>query len=69
MMQRNIVNDTKVTQVASYVVEKCQYHHGESSLYECIINMACNYVTSNNINLINPSGQFGSRRNDIHSAP
>ena len=44
-----------------YVSDKTNYHHGENSLYAAIVNMAQNYVGSNNINLLYPSGQFGTR--------
>ena len=37
------------------------YHHGEQSLYETMIGMAQNYVGSNNIELLCPDGQFGTR--------
>lgn len=41
--------------------EHSAYHHGEASLNGTIINMAQDYVGSNNINLLTPSGQFGTR--------
>ena len=37
------------------------YHHGEASLMGTIINLAQNFVGSNNINLLQPIGQFGTR--------
>jgi DNA topoisomerase II len=37
------------------------YHHGEQSLMSTIVNLAQNYVGSNNINLLLPIGQFGTR--------
>ena len=37
------------------------YHHGEDSLNQAIVGMAQNFVGSNNINLLVPAGQFGSR--------
>ena len=51
----------KVAQLAAYVSEATAYHHGEQSLAETIVSMAQDYVGSNNINLLMPSGQFGSR--------
>ena len=54
-------DDIKVAQLSGYVSEVSEYHHGEVSLQGCIINMAQNFVGSNNINLLYPSGQFGSR--------
>jgi len=43
------------------VAEHSAYHHGEVSLQMTIVNMAQNYVGSNNINLLLPIGQFGTR--------
>ena len=37
------------------------YHHGEASLMATIINLAQDFVGSNNINLLMPNGQFGTR--------
>jgi len=37
------------------------YRHGEESLGGTIIKMAHDYVGSNNINFLEPLGQFGSR--------
>lgn len=51
----------KVAQLGGYVSEVTDYHHGEASLYGAIIKMAQNYVGSNNINLLYPSGSFGTR--------
>ena len=51
----------KVAQLAGYVSEHSAYHHGEVSLCGTIIGMAQNFVGSNNINLLVPNGQFGSR--------
>lgn len=56
-------DEIKVAQLAGYISEKTAYHHGEVSLMGAIINMAQNYVGSNNINLLYPSGQFGTRLN------
>jgi len=57
----NKKDEIKVSQLAGYVADKTSYHHGEASLIQAIINMAQNYTGSNNINLLVPSGQFGSR--------
>lgn len=51
----------KVSQVAGRVSETMEYHHGEASLTGTIVGMAQNYVGSNNINLLEPIGQFGAR--------
>jgi DNA topoisomerase-2 len=51
----------KVAQLSGYVSAETGYHHGEASLQGAIINMAQNFVGSNNINLLYPDGNFGSR--------
>lgn len=52
-----------MAQLAGSVAELSAYHHGETSLMSVIINLAQNYVGSNNINLLQPIGQFGTRVN------
>lgn len=60
--KKNILNkEIKVAQFAGSVSEE-GYHHGETSLHGAIIGMAQNFIGSNNINLLNPNGNFGSRR-------
>lgn len=54
-------NGIKVAQLASAVSKISHYHHGEVSLQGTIIGMAQDYVGSNNITLLKPMGQFGSR--------
>ena len=56
---RNLKKSVKVAQFAAYVAEKSAYHHGEQSLNECIIAMAQDYVGSNNMNYLEPEGNFG----------
>lgn len=60
--KKNLKKDIKVAQLAGYVGEKSAYHHGEASLHGTITNMAQNFVGSNNVNLLSPQGQFGTRR-------
>ncbi|DBB17682.1 TPA: hypothetical protein ACH3X3_002722 [Trebouxia sp. C0006] len=59
--KRNLSKDIKVSQLAGYVSEHSAYHHGDVSLTSTIVGMAQNFVGSNNINLLYPSGQFGTR--------
>jgi DNA topoisomerase-2 len=59
--KRNLVKELKVAQLAGSVAELSSYHHGEVSLMSTIINLAQNFVGSNNINLLLPIGQFGTR--------
>ena len=59
--KRNLKQEIKVAQLAGYVSEHSAYHHGEMSLTTSIVGMAQNFVGSNNINLLSPCGQFGTR--------
>jgi DNA topoisomerase-2 len=53
--------EIKVSQLAGYISERTEYHHGEASLFLTIIGMAQDFWCSNNINLLKPNGQFGTR--------
>ena len=59
--KKRLSSEIKVAQFSGYVSEHSCYHHGEESLNQAIVGMAQNFVGSNNINLLVPSGQFGSR--------
>jgi DNA topoisomerase-2 len=60
--KRNLTKtEIKVAQLAGFVSEHTGYHHGEASLQGTIVNLAQNFVGSNNINLLEPLGQFGTR--------
>ena len=59
--KKNLTTEIKVAQFSGYVSEHSGYHHGEASLNAAIVGMAQNFVGSNNINLLLPNGQFGTR--------
>lgn len=59
--KKRLFAEIKVAQFSGYVSETAEYHHGEESLNKAIVGMAQNFVGTNNINLLYPSGQFGSR--------
>ena len=59
--EKNLTNEIKVAQFSGYVSEHSGYHHGEASLNGAIVHMAQDFVGSNNINLLMPNGQFGTR--------
>ncbi|GAG14381.1 unnamed protein product, partial [marine sediment metagenome] len=59
--KRRLTNEIKVAQFSGSVSEISCYHHGEQSLNGAIVGMAQNFVGSNNINLLEPKGQFGTR--------
>jgi DNA topoisomerase-2 len=60
-LKKNLTTDMKVAQLAGYIAEHTAYHHGEASLQGTIVNLAQNFVGANNLNLLEPSGQFGTR--------
>ena len=63
-------DEIKVAQLSGFISDKTHYHHGEQSLQGTIINMAQNYPGSNNVNLLEPLGMFGYRRNGgVASSP
>lgn len=59
--KKNLNSEIKVAQFSGYVSEQSCYHHGEASLNQAIKGLAQNFVGANNINLLYPSGQFGTR--------
>jgi DNA topoisomerase-2 len=59
--KKNLKDEMKVAQLAAFVAEKSAYHHGEVSLADTIVKLANDYMGSNNINLLEPCGQFGTR--------
>jgi DNA topoisomerase-2 len=59
--KRSLKQEIRVAQLAGYVSEHAAYHHGEASLNQTITGMAQIFVGANNINLLAPVGQFGSR--------
>lgn len=59
--KKNLKDEMKVAQLAAFVAEKSAYHHGEVSLADTIVKLANDYTGSNNINLLEPCGQFGTR--------
>jgi DNA topoisomerase-2 len=61
-------SEIKVAQFSGYVSEHSGYHHGEASLNAAIVGMAQNFVGSNNINLFEPNGQFGTRLKGSHGS-
>lgn len=58
----------KVAQLAGFVAEKTNYHHGEQNLYDTIVKMANDYIGSNNIPLLYRDGMFSTRLNGKDAA-
>jgi len=59
--KRNLTKEIKVAQFSGYVSEHSAYHHGEMSLNMAIVKLAQEFTGSNNINILMPNGQFGTR--------
>lgn len=59
--KKKMKGEIKVAQLSGYVSEHSAYHHGEASLASTIVSLAQDFVGSNNINLLHPAGQFGTR--------
>ncbi|EKV07062.1 DNA topoisomerase 2 [Penicillium digitatum] len=58
---RNLKKDMKVVELAGHVSGMTAYQHGDVSLQQTIVGLAQTFVGSNNINCLEPSGNFGSR--------
>jgi DNA topoisomerase-2 len=61
MLSQNIVHDRRVDALMGAVLERAAYHHGDNALTESIVGMAQNFIGTNNINLLQPNGIFGTR--------
>lgn len=68
-MLRHGTNEIKVSQLSAYTALYSAYHHGEMSLNGTIVGLAQDYMGSNNINLFEPVGQFGSILSPAASSP
>ena len=60
-LKRNLKKDMKVVELAGHILGVAAYHHGDASLQQTIVGMAQHFVGSNNVNTLEPSGNFGSR--------
>ncbi|OGM42747.1 DNA topoisomerase II [Aspergillus bombycis] len=59
--RRNLKKDMKVVELAGHVSGMTAYQHGDASLQQTIVGLAQSFVGSNNVNCLEPSGNFGSR--------
>ena len=59
--KKNLKNEIKVSKLIGYIIEQTLYKYGETSAGATIIAMSQNFTGSNNINLLKPNGQFGTR--------
>ena len=60
-LKRNVRKDMKVVELAGTVSGTTAYHHGDASLHSTIVGLAQDFVGTNNVNCLEPSGNFGSR--------
>jgi DNA topoisomerase-2 len=65
---KNVNIEMKVAQLASSVAYETQYHHGEQGISGVICNLAQDFTGSNNLNWLEPIGQFGSRLSPVPAA-
>lgn len=68
LKKRNITGLNKVSRLSSAVAEETEYLHGEGSLQGVVVNMTQDFVGSNNVPLLSPNGNFGSRHIPMSSA-
>lgn len=61
LLKKNFKYEVKVSQLCGDIISLSAYHNGSSSLEQAIISMSQNFIGSNNLNLLEPVGQFGSR--------
>lgn len=68
VLDKNINAPKKVSQIKAIVSEHTEYIHGDDSLAGVIINLAQNFVGSNNVPLFKRKGHFGKRVKPVPSA-
>ncbi|KAJ8613066.1 hypothetical protein MRB53_037118 [Persea americana] len=59
--RRNLKKDVKVVDLAGSVSGLTAYAYGDTSMQQTIVGLAQTFVGSNNVNCLEPSGNFGSR--------
>lgn len=69
VLEKNIKQKLKVSQLASKVSEFTEYLHGENSLAGVIVTLGQSFVGTNNLPLIQSNGNFGNRHEPCPSAP
>lgn len=68
MFKLNTTEEINVGELFGFVKAYANYHHAPQSLEQGIINMAQNYIGSNNISFLEPIGGFGTRLSGGHDA-
>lgn len=67
LLEQKITNKLKVLQLSNKCAEYADYLHG--SLDGVVVSLGADYTGANNINLVEPSGNFGTRLAPEASAP
>jgi DNA topoisomerase-2 len=60
-LKYNSKEKIKISNFAGSVIENTSYHHGNVSVEETTVKLAQDFFNTNNINLLTPYGNFGSR--------
>lgn len=68
IMLKNITAPKKLSSLKAVVADTTAYIHGDTSLIGVMVNMAQNFVGSNNIPLLKREGNFGNRCKQAASA-
>lgn len=64
----NIKDELKVSALGGKITTDAGYLHGESSIEGAIVTAGQNYTGANNVNFIEPSGNFGTRFSNTASS-
>lgn len=60
-LDNNVKGEVKTADISGVISSKTAYHHGAGSLEGGIVGLAQDFVGSNNINILEPIGMFGTR--------
>ena len=58
LFNKNFKHEVKVSQLCGDIISLSAYHNGSVSLEQAIVSMSQNFVGTNNLNLLEPIGQF-----------
>jgi len=60
-LDNNVRGEVKTADISGVISSKTAYHHGAGSLEGGIVGLAQDFVGSNNLNVLDPIGMFGTR--------
>lgn len=69
VISKNVNEKTKVSRLGPDIAGFTEYLHGEEGLSSVIVNLAQNFVGSNNMPFLKRDGNFGTRHKPAASAP